>query len=108
MQVAMMGYDKCVKILTKGGCDVNKTGQCSLICLHCPRPHVSKHIKLGYTTLMLASRNGHDKCVQLLIEAGANVNQWKSMFSLSGKIDNTNFLFSLCHGHSQVRKGFKL
>ena len=63
MQATMMGYDKCLKILTKGGDDVNKTAKCSLIALHCARPHVSKHVTLGYTALMLAPRYSHDKCV---------------------------------------------
>jgi ankyrin repeat protein len=30
--------------------------------------------KNGVTALMLAADNGHDKCVQLLIDSGADVN----------------------------------
>ena len=63
MQDVMMGYDKYVKILTKGGGDVNKTGQCSFISSHCARHHVSKHLILGYIRLMPAAKDGHHKCV---------------------------------------------
>ena len=64
----------------RGGDDVNKTDQCSFISLHCARPHVSKHLILDYIPLMLAARDGHDKCVELLIETGANIYQQNMLY----------------------------
>ena len=80
------GHEKCVKILIEAGADVNypnydKTNEHSNITqilagmMLIPDNRYSLQKKEKYTALMLASRNGHDKCVEILLEAGADVNK---------------------------------
>ena len=50
-----MGYDNCVKVLIESGVDMNK------------------HDKDGCTAMISAAGNDNCKCVDLLMQAGADV-----------------------------------
>ena len=53
---AKSGHRDCLRLLIKGGADVNHNGKC---------PH---------TPLTAAAENGHTACVKVLVKAGADVN----------------------------------
>ena len=88
VEAADKGYERCVKALLKAGANVNLTGTGGYI-----RGSENRHLcgdlgypmKAGYhvnvnvnsfsngTALMHAAKNGHHKCVELLIDSGAAV-----------------------------------
>ena len=90
----------CLKLFLAAGADVNATDVCDLGLLSIglsssvqplrlteKRP-VNSKFKYMYTALIYASRQGDDKCVQLLLEAGVNVN---SVITYVGFSNNFRF-----------------
>ena len=82
------GHDHCVDVLIQAGADVNLVGGIA----ETPVDHTLEYIFIfmletgndgrdyqknigGFTPLSAASSRGHDKCIELLLSAGADVNR---------------------------------
>ena len=82
------GHDHCVDVLIQAGADVNLVGGIA----ETPVDHMLEYIFIfmletgkdgrdyqknigGFTPLSAASLRGHDKCIELLLKAGADVNR---------------------------------
>ncbi len=58
--------------------------------------HKNTHMQLGKSPLWSAIFKGHQKCVLLLIDAGANINVQKAVSVSSSEIGQSNFLLAMC------------
>ena len=107
MKTAYSGHDKCAAILIRAGADVNATdgkgftalmgsvcsgqGQCAAILIRAEADVNVSTITCGRTALHFAS---NEKCVERLIEAGADVNgvdnDGRSPLMLAASSDHRN------------------
>ncbi len=77
------GHTEVLRVLLAAKAKVNTQNKVSFVVQTLPSQHaviiVSHSVQSGQSPLWLASFNGHQKCVELLIEAGANVDMQKEV-----------------------------
>ncbi len=77
------GYDEVVRVLLAAKATVNTKRKVSFVVQTLSSQHaviiVSHYVQWGETPLMSASFKGNQKCVELLIDAGANVDMQKEV-----------------------------
>ena len=107
MKASKYGHQKCAELLIKAGADVNKESpdnNTSKIFARVKHGDAGDLLRLGIdvnkiqpglkTALMLAAEHGHDKCVYLLVKAGAIMNKRDSN-------ESTALTLASEHGHDK-------
>ena len=74
MWASQYGHDNVVRALIQAGATVNTQNKVSeIICIKSFLQFILTYLQWGETALLTASFKGHWKCVQLLVDAEANV-----------------------------------
>ena len=90
MWAARTGHTKCLEILIKSGVDVNATSDYGEVAQWDMNLEFTWNIEDGSTALIKATKGGHDDCVNMLIEAGADVN-------IEDKLGFRALIFAIMH-----------